>query len=131
METAANCADPAKVVADITIGASQPIPAERASRPNEMPKPSTATASGATARAPARYLRSGLPSMAVHGSNGRRAEPSGTLPSMPGQPGTEVPFRLVDVFCERPFAGNQLCVVPEPVALDDATMQSLAREIGF
>jgi trans-2,3-dihydro-3-hydroxyanthranilate isomerase len=42
-----------------------------------------------------------------------------------------VPFRLVDVFCERPFAGNQLCVVPEPVELDDATMQSLAREIGF
>ncbi|MEX2275178.1 MAG: PhzF family phenazine biosynthesis protein [Actinomycetota bacterium] len=42
-----------------------------------------------------------------------------------------VAFRLVDVFTDRPFAGNQLCVVPEPGPLDDATMQSLAREIGF
>ena len=46
-------------------------------------------------------------------------------------PDWKVPFRLVDVFCERPLAGNQLCVVPEPGSLDDATMQSLAREIGF
>jgi trans-2,3-dihydro-3-hydroxyanthranilate isomerase len=49
----------------------------------------------------------------------------------PSPRGTEVPFRLVDVFCDRPLAGNQLCVVPEPGSLDDATMQSLAREIGF
>jgi len=42
-----------------------------------------------------------------------------------------VPFRLVDVFCERPLAGNQLCVVPEPIEIDDATMQALAKEIGF
>jgi trans-2,3-dihydro-3-hydroxyanthranilate isomerase len=43
-----------------------------------------------------------------------------------------VPFRLVDVFAESPFGGNQLCVVPEaPDGLDDKTMQSLAREIGF
>ena len=42
-----------------------------------------------------------------------------------------VPFRLVDVFAPRPLAGNQLCVVPEPVDLDDATMQALAKEIGF
>lgn len=42
-----------------------------------------------------------------------------------------VPFRLVDVFCEHPLAGNQLCVVPEPLTIDDATMQALAREIGF
>jgi len=43
-----------------------------------------------------------------------------------------VPFRLVDVFAEAPFGGNQLCVVPEvPDGLDDATMQDLAREIGF
>ncbi len=43
-----------------------------------------------------------------------------------------VPFRLVDVFAESPFGGNQLCVVPEvPDGLDDETMQSLAREIGF
>lgn len=46
-------------------------------------------------------------------------------------PLVEVPFRLVDVFTERPFAGNQLCVVPDPVELDDATMQALAIEIGF
>ena len=43
-----------------------------------------------------------------------------------------VPFRLVDVFAEAPFGGNQLCVVPEvPVGLDDETMQALAMEIGF
>ena len=44
----------------------------------------------------------------------------------------EVPFRLLDVFCDRPFAGNQLCVVPEvPVGLDTNAMHMLAREIGF
>lgn len=43
----------------------------------------------------------------------------------------EVRFRLVDVFCERPFQGNQLCVVSEATGLDPATMQLLAREIGF
>jgi trans-2,3-dihydro-3-hydroxyanthranilate isomerase len=43
-----------------------------------------------------------------------------------------VEFRLVDVFAEEPFGGNQLCVVPAtPEELDDVTMQSLAREIGF
>jgi trans-2,3-dihydro-3-hydroxyanthranilate isomerase len=43
-----------------------------------------------------------------------------------------VPFRLVDVFADEPFGGNQLCVVPDvPDGLDDATMQDLAREIGF
>jgi trans-2,3-dihydro-3-hydroxyanthranilate isomerase len=43
----------------------------------------------------------------------------------------EIPFRIVDVFTERPLAGNQLCVVPEPRGLDDATMQAIAVEIGF
>lgn len=44
----------------------------------------------------------------------------------------EVGFRLVDVFTEVPFAGNQLCVVPNPPAdLDTATMAMLAQEIGF
>lgn len=44
----------------------------------------------------------------------------------------DVEFRLVDVFTEVPFAGNQLCVVPEPpMDLDAATMATLAREIGF
>lgn len=43
----------------------------------------------------------------------------------------EIPFRLVDVFTPRPLAGNQLCVVPEPVGLDDDAMLAIAREIGF
>ena len=44
----------------------------------------------------------------------------------------EVGFRLLDVFCDRPFAGNQLCVVPEvPAGLGSEEMQTLAREIGF
>src|SRR6476620_3332126 len=43
-----------------------------------------------------------------------------------------VGFTLVDVFTDVPFAGNQLCVVPEPpYELDGLTMQVLAREIGF
>jgi trans-2,3-dihydro-3-hydroxyanthranilate isomerase len=44
----------------------------------------------------------------------------------------EVEFRLVDVFTEVPFAGNQLCVVPDPPAeLSSELMQTLAKEIGF
>jgi trans-2,3-dihydro-3-hydroxyanthranilate isomerase len=44
----------------------------------------------------------------------------------------QVRFRLVDVFTETPFAGNQLCVVADPPAkLTPATMQALAKEIGF
>jgi trans-2,3-dihydro-3-hydroxyanthranilate isomerase len=43
-----------------------------------------------------------------------------------------IPFRLVDVFTERPLAGNQLCVVPEtPTGLHPSLMQSLASEMGF
>ncbi len=42
-----------------------------------------------------------------------------------------VPFRLVDVFAERPLAGNQLCVAPEPVDLHAVGLQAVAREIGF
>jgi trans-2,3-dihydro-3-hydroxyanthranilate isomerase len=43
-----------------------------------------------------------------------------------------IPFRLLDVFAETPFAGNQLCVVSEtPEGLDGETMQTLAHEIGF
>lgn len=43
-----------------------------------------------------------------------------------------VVFRIVDVFTEVPFAGNQLCVVPDtPRDLDAEGMQILAREIGF
>jgi trans-2,3-dihydro-3-hydroxyanthranilate isomerase len=43
-----------------------------------------------------------------------------------------VSFRLVDVFTDVPFAGNQLCVVPEtPDGLGGDAMQAMAREIGF
>lgn len=43
-----------------------------------------------------------------------------------------VSFRLVDVFTEVPFAGNQLCVVPEvPSGLGDELMRTIAREINF
>jgi trans-2,3-dihydro-3-hydroxyanthranilate isomerase len=42
-----------------------------------------------------------------------------------------IPFRLVDVFTDRPLAGNQLCVVPDPIELGDGQMQSVAAEIGF
>jgi len=37
----------------------------------------------------------------------------------------------VDVFAGRPLAGNQLCVVPDPVDLSDQQRQALALEIGF
>jgi trans-2,3-dihydro-3-hydroxyanthranilate isomerase len=43
-----------------------------------------------------------------------------------------VRFRLVDVFAETPFSGNQLCVVSEPPdELDADTMLTLTREINF
>ncbi len=42
-----------------------------------------------------------------------------------------IPFRIVDVFTDRPLAGNQLCVVPGPISLDDADMQAIAQEMGF
>ena len=43
-----------------------------------------------------------------------------------------IPFRLVDVFADAPFGGNQLCVVPDtPAELTTETMQALALEIGF
>lgn len=40
-------------------------------------------------------------------------------------------FRLVDVFTERPLAGNQLAVVLDAGDLDDARMQAVAREFNF
>ena len=50
----ANCAEPAKVVAESTSGASTPIPAARASRPNEAPKNQTVAATAIAARMPSR-----------------------------------------------------------------------------
>ena len=52
-DATANCADPANVVSDITIGATTPMPASRARIPYEAPKATTAMAIGATARIPA------------------------------------------------------------------------------
>ena len=44
----------------------------------------------------------------------------------------DVPFCLLDVFTDVPFAGNQLCVIPDPPAgLDASAMHTLTREIGF
>jgi predicted PhzF superfamily epimerase YddE/YHI9 len=37
----------------------------------------------------------------------------------------------LDVFSARPFEGNPLAVFPAASGLDDATMQAIAREIGF
>jgi hypothetical protein len=54
IETAANCAEPANVVADITTGATGPMPAARASTPIETPNATTGTARGRALRAPVR-----------------------------------------------------------------------------
>ena len=41
------------------------------------------------------------------------------------------PIRIVDVFTERPFAGNQLAVVLQADGISAETMQSVAREMNF
>ena len=38
---------------------------------------------------------------------------------------------IVDVFAERPLAGNQLAVVQDCAHLDSASMQAIAREMNF
>ena len=38
---------------------------------------------------------------------------------------------IVDVFAERPLAGNQLAVVQDAGALSDGAMQDIAREMNF
>jgi trans-2,3-dihydro-3-hydroxyanthranilate isomerase len=40
-------------------------------------------------------------------------------------------YVVVDVFTDRPLTGNQLAVFTDAREIDDATMQALAREIGF
>jgi trans-2,3-dihydro-3-hydroxyanthranilate isomerase len=40
-------------------------------------------------------------------------------------------YVLVDVFTDRPLAGNQLAVFTDARGVDDATMQALAVEFGF
>jgi hypothetical protein len=54
VETTANCAEPANVVADMTMAASGSKPAARARMPNEAANAAAATAIGAIARAPSR-----------------------------------------------------------------------------
>jgi trans-2,3-dihydro-3-hydroxyanthranilate isomerase len=41
------------------------------------------------------------------------------------------PFQIVDVFTDRPLAGNQLAVVTDAQGLDTAAMQAIAREFNF
>lgn len=45
----------------------------------------------------------------------------------------ELPYRIVDVFTDRPLAGNALCVVEtgEGVVVDDDVMLALAREVNL
>jgi trans-2,3-dihydro-3-hydroxyanthranilate isomerase len=40
-------------------------------------------------------------------------------------------FRIVDVFTERPLAGNQLAVFEEAAKISDSLLQPLAQEIGY
>ena len=42
----------------------------------------------------------------------------------------KLPFATLDVFTDRRFAGNPLAVVFDADALDDARMQTIAREFG-
>jgi trans-2,3-dihydro-3-hydroxyanthranilate isomerase len=41
------------------------------------------------------------------------------------------PFRLVDVFTERPLAGNQLAVFEDAARIPESLLQPLALEIGY
>ena len=43
----------------------------------------------------------------------------------------DVSFEQVDVFTERPFAGNALCVVPDGTRLSTEQMQAIAREMNL
>ncbi len=54
IDAAANCADPAKVVADMTIASTDWIPDARASTPKDAPNANAAMPIGATFLAPSR-----------------------------------------------------------------------------
>lgn len=43
----------------------------------------------------------------------------------------DVAFEQVDVFTDRPFAGNPLCVVPDGTGLSAEQMQAIAREMNL
>jgi PhzF family phenazine biosynthesis protein len=42
----------------------------------------------------------------------------------------QIPFSFVDVFAERPLAGNPLAVVPQAEVLDELTMRRIAAEFN-
>jgi trans-2,3-dihydro-3-hydroxyanthranilate isomerase len=43
----------------------------------------------------------------------------------------QIAFEQVDVFTDRPFAGNALCVVPDAAGLTGDQMQAIAREMNL
>jgi len=43
----------------------------------------------------------------------------------------QITFEQVDVFTDRPFAGNPLCVVPDGAGLSTDQMQAIAREMNL
>jgi trans-2,3-dihydro-3-hydroxyanthranilate isomerase len=43
----------------------------------------------------------------------------------------QIAFEQVDVFTDRPFAGNPLCVVPDGTGLSSEQMQAIAREMNL
>jgi trans-2,3-dihydro-3-hydroxyanthranilate isomerase len=43
----------------------------------------------------------------------------------------EIAFEQVDVFTDRPFAGNPLCVVPDGTGLSTEQMQAIAKEMNL
>ena len=44
---------------------------------------------------------------------------------------SDLRYRIVDVFTDRPLAGNALCVVLDGAGGDDARMQAIAREVNL
>ncbi len=47
------------------------------------------------------------------------------------RPANDLPFELLDVFTDRPLAGNQLAVFPDAAGIDEALLQPLARETNL
>ena len=43
----------------------------------------------------------------------------------------QIAFEQVDVFTDRPFAGNALCVIPDATGLSGEQMQAIAREMNL
>ena len=43
----------------------------------------------------------------------------------------QITFEQVDVFTDRPFAGNPLCVVSDGTGLSTAQMQAIAKEMNL